>query len=33
MDLQNYIYLLLSLVWLFGLIWASVIAFKNRRKK
>lgn len=33
MDLQNFIYLLLALVWLSGLIWSSVIAFKNRRKK
>ena len=33
MDFQNFIYLLFALVWLSGLIWASVIAFKNRRKK
>nr|DAP90378.1 MAG TPA: hypothetical protein [Caudoviricetes sp.] len=33
MELQNFIYLLLALVWLSGLAWASVIAFKNRRKK
>ena len=33
MTLQNFIYLLLALVWLSGLIWASVIAFKNREKK
>ena len=33
MDLQNLIYLLLALVWLSGLIWAGVIAFKNREKK
>jgi len=33
MELQNVIYLLLTLVWLSGLTWASVIAFKNRRKK
>lgn len=33
MDLQNFIYLLLALIWLSGLIWAGVIAFKNRRKK
>ena len=33
MDLQNFIYLLFALIWLSGLIWASVIAFKNRRKK
>lgn len=31
MDLQNFIYLLLALVWLSGLIWASVIAFRNRK--
>lgn len=33
MDLQNFIYLLFALAWLYGLIWSSVIAFKNRRKK
>nr|DAS55759.1 MAG TPA: hypothetical protein [Caudoviricetes sp.] len=33
MDFQNFIYLLFALVWLSGLIWASVIAFKSRRKK
>nr|DAS60046.1 MAG TPA: hypothetical protein [Caudoviricetes sp.] len=33
MTLQNFIYLLLALVWLSGLIWASVIAFKNRKEK
>nr|DAR58480.1 MAG TPA: hypothetical protein [Caudoviricetes sp.] len=33
MDLQNFIYLLLALIWLSGLIWASVIAFKNREGK
>lgn len=33
MDLQNFICILIALIWLFGLIWASVIAFKNRRKK
>lgn len=33
MDIQNFIYILLALVWLSGLIWSSVIAFKNRRKK
>lgn len=32
MDLQNFIYLLFALVWLSGLIWASVIAFKKGRK-
>ena len=30
MDLQNFIYLLLALVWISGLIWAGVIALKNR---
>ena len=29
MDLQNFIYLLFALVWLSGLIWAGVIAFKK----
>lgn len=29
MTLQNFIYLLFGLVWLSGLIWASVIAFRN----
>ena len=33
MGLQNFIYLLFGLVWLSGLIWASVIAFKNRKDK
>lgn len=33
MDLQNFIYLLFALVWLSGLIWAGVIAFKNRKDK
>ena len=33
MDIQNFIYLLLALVWLSGLIWASVIAFRNRGGK
>ena len=33
MNLQNFIYLLFALVWISGLIWASVIAFKNREKK
>ena len=33
MDLQNLIYLLLALIWISGLIWASVIAFKNRKDK
>lgn len=31
MTLQNFIYLLLALVWLSGLVWASVIAFKSRK--
>lgn len=31
MDLQNFIYILFALVWLSGLIWASVIAFRNRK--
>lgn len=33
MDLQNFIYLLFGLVWLSGLIWAGMIAFKNREGK
>ena len=33
MTLQNFIYLLLALVWLSGLAWASVIAFKYRKDK
>lgn len=33
MTLQNFIYLLLALIWLSGLIWASVIAFKGRKDK
>ena len=33
MTLQNFIYLLFALVWLSGLIWAGVIAFKNRKDK
>ena len=33
MNLQNFIYILFALVWLSGLIWASVIAFKNRKEK
>ena len=33
MDLQNFIFLLLALIWLSGLIWDSVIAFRNRGKK
>lgn len=31
MELQNFIYLLFSLVWLTGLILAGVIAFKSRK--
>lgn len=31
MDLQNFIYLLLGMVWLSGMIWASVIAFRSRK--
>lgn len=31
MTLQNFIYLLFAAVWLTGLIWANVIAFKNRK--
>lgn len=33
LNLQNFIYLLLALVWLSGLIWASVIAFRSRKGK
>ena len=33
MDLQNFIYILLALIWMSGLIWASVIAFKGRKDK
>lgn len=31
MNLQNFIYLLFALVWISGLIWASVIAFKKQK--
>lgn len=31
MTLQNFIFLLFALVWLSGLIWASVIAFRSRK--
>ena len=31
MTLQNFIYLLFALVWLSGMIWASVIAFRSRK--
>nr|DAE04504.1 MAG TPA: Protein of unknown function (DUF3290) [Siphoviridae sp. ctjZA23] len=33
MNLQNFIYILFALVLLSGLIWAGVIAFKNRKDK
>ena len=33
MDLQNFIYILFAAVWISGLIWAGVIAFRNRGKK
>lgn len=33
MDLQNFIYLLLALIWLSGLIWAGVITFKCKKEK
>lgn len=33
MDLQNFIYLLFALIWLSGLIWAGVIAFKKQEKE
>lgn len=33
MDAQNFIYLLLALIWLSGLVWAGVIAFKGRKGK
>lgn len=33
MNLQNFIYLLFALVWLSGLIWAGVTAFKSRKGK
>ena len=31
MDLQNFIYLLFATLWLSGLIWAGMIAFKTGR--
>lgn len=31
MNLQDFIYLVFAAVWLSGLIWASVIAFRSRR--
>lgn len=33
MDLQNFIYLLFAAVWIAGMIWAGVIAFKDRKDK
>lgn len=33
MNLQNFIYLLLALVCISGLIWAGVIVFKCRKEK
>lgn len=33
MELQNFIYLLFAAVWISGLIWAGMIAFKNRKEK
>lgn len=33
MELQNFIYLLFAAVWFSGLVWAGVIAFKNREGK
>lgn len=33
MDLQNFIYLLFVAVWIAGMIWAGVIAFKSRKEK
>lgn len=33
MTLQNFIYFLFAMVWLSGLIWAGVIAFKSRKGK
>lgn len=31
MNLQNFIYLLFATVWISGLIWAGVIAFRSRK--
>lgn len=31
MTLQNFIYILFALIWLSGLIWAGVIAFRSRK--
>ena len=33
MTLQNFIYLVFAAFWLSGLIWAGVIAFRNRKEK
>lgn len=33
MTLQNFIYLVFAAFWLSGLIWAGVIAFKNRKDR
>ena len=33
MTLQNFMYILFALVWLSGLFWAGVIAFKCRKEK
>lgn len=33
MTLQNFIYLVFAAVWLSGMIWAGVIAFKSRKEK
>lgn len=33
MTLQNFIYLVFAAFWLSGLIWAGVVAFKNRKGK
>lgn len=33
MDLQNFIYLLFAAVWLSGLFWAGMIAFKSKEKE
>lgn len=33
MTIQNFIYLLFAAVWISGLIWAGVIAFKSRKGK
>ena len=33
MTLKNFIYLVFAAVWLSGMIWAGVIAFKSRKEK